>query len=318
MMQSVEQNKRETVWTIREILNWTTKRFANSGIDTPLLDAQLLLSHVLNLPKVQLYIQIDKPLNEIERKKYRDLVTKRLQGVPVAYLLQKKYWHELELFVDERVLIPRPETETMLDIVLQFLKLKNIFPTLIYDFCTGSGCLAIALARKYPNAKVIAIDISEDALKVAKINAEQNKVSNVKFLQLDLNIEENYLYLQKEFGCAEVIISNPPYVTFEEWENLDISVKNYEPKLALVSEDMGLKIGKNITNFTKKYNLLKSSEYIFTMELAHDQPEKVLEKNIKSYSSNHSPWSFPKEQYFSLCDLEDKNRFLVSLNYTEN
>ena len=90
-MQAAIQPKKEMVWTIREILNWTTKRFADSGIDTPLLDAQLLLSHVLNLTKVQLYIQIDKPLNDLERKNYRELVSKRLQGTPVAYLLQKKY-----------------------------------------------------------------------------------------------------------------------------------------------------------------------------------------------------------------------------------
>ena len=315
MKQSVEQNKKETVWTIREILNWTTKRFANSGIETPLLDAQLLLSHVLNLPKVQLYIQIDKPLNEVERKNYRDLVTKRLQGEPVAYLLQKKYWHELELYVDERVLIPRPETETLLDIVLQYLKLKNISPSLIFDFCTGSGCLAIALAKKFPNAKVIGVDISEDALNVARINAEKNNVMNAIFIQLDLNIEENFLKLKNEYGSAEVVVSNPPYVTFEEWENLDISVKNYEPKLALVSEDMGLKIGKNIANYTEKYNLLNSAEYIFAMELAHGQPEKVFEQRIQSYPNNHSIWNLPKEQYFSLGDLEDKNRFLVSLNY---
>ncbi|WGL61114.1 peptide chain release factor N(5)-glutamine methyltransferase [Pigmentibacter sp. JX0631] len=315
MKQNVEQNKKETVWTIREILNWTTKRFANSGIETPLLDAQLLLSHVLNLPKVQLYIQIDKPLNEVERKNYRDLVTKRLQGEPVAYLLQKKYWHELELFVDERVLIPRPETETLLDIVLQYLKLKNISPTVIFDFCTGSGCLAIALAKKYPNAKVIGVDISADALNVAKINAEKNNVQNTIFLQLDLNLEESFIKLKNEYGAAEVIVSNPPYVTFDEWENLDISVKNYEPKLALVSEDMGLKIGKNITNYTGKYNLLYSAEYIFAMELAHGQPEKVFEQKIQIYPNNHSIWNLPKEQYFSLGDLEDKNRFLVSLNY---
>lgn len=313
MMHAVEQPKKEIVWTIREILNWTTKRFTESGLDTPLLDAQLLLSHVLNLTKVQLYVQIDKPLNDLERKRFRELVYKRLQGAPVAYLLHQKFWHELELYVDERVLIPRPETETMLDIVLQYLKLKQISPNVIFDFCTGSGCLAIALAKKYPSARVFGVDVSSAALVVAEKNAILNNVTNVQWLNLDLNNEESYSYLQKEFGCAEVIVANPPYVTEEEWGNLDISVKNFEPKIALVSEDSGLKIGKNIYNYTQSFALLNKLEYVFAMELAENQPKKVSSQPIKNYNSSHPIWDFPNNSFFSLNDLEEKNRFLISL-----
>lgn len=315
MMQAAIQPKKEMVWTIREILNWTTKRFADSGIDTPLLDAQLLLSHVLNLTKVQLYIQIDKPLNDLERKNYRELVSKRLQGTPVAYLLQKKYWHELELFVDERVLIPRPETETLLDFTLQYLKLRNITPKLIFDFCTGSGCLAIALAKKFPQANIVGIDLSNAALEVAQKNAILNNVTNVTWLNLNANSEETYSYLKKEFGSAEVIVANPPYITYDEWENLDITVKNYEPKMALVCEDSGLKIGKSIFNFIKEYELLNQIEYVFAMELADKQPQKIVNQAINNYNLNFPIWDFPNKRYFSLNDLEDKSRFLISLNY---
>lgn len=315
MMQAAIQPKKEMVWTIREILNWTTKRFADSGIDTPLLDAQLLLSHVLNLTKVQLYIQIDKPLNDLERKNYRELVSKRLQGTPVAYLLQKKYWHELELFVDERVLIPRPETETLLDFTLQYLKLRNITPKLIFDFCTGSGCLAIALAKKFPQANIVGIDLSNAALEVAQKNAILNNVTNITWLNLNANTEETYSYLKKEFGSAEVIVANPPYITYDEWENLDITVKNYEPKMALVCEDSGLKIGKSIFNYIKEYELLNQAEYVFAMELADKQPQKIVNQAINNYNLNFPIWDFPNKSYFSLSDLEDKSRFLISLNY---
>lgn len=314
-MQAAIQPKKEMVWTIREILNWTTKRFADSGIDTPLLDAQLLLSHVLNLTKVQLYIQIDKPLNDLERKNYRELVSKRLQGTPVAYLLQKKYWHELELFVDERVLIPRPETETLLDFTLQYLKLRNITPKLIFDFCTGSGCLAIALAKKFPQANIVGIDLSNAALEVAQKNAILNNVTNITWLNLNANTEETYSYLKKEFGSAEVIVANPPYITYDEWENLDITVKNYEPKMALVCEDSGLKIGKSIFNYIKEYELLNQAEYVFAMELADKQPQKIVNQAINNYNLNFPIWDFPNKSYFSLSDLEDKSRFLISLNY---
>ncbi len=315
MMQAAIQPKKEMVWTIREILNWTTKRFADSGIDTPLLDAQLLLSHVLNLTKVQLYIQIDKPLNDLERKNYRELVSKRLQGTPVAYLLQKKYWHELELFVDERVLIPRPETETLLDFTLQYLKLRNITPKLIFDFCTGSGCLAIALAKKFPQANIVGIDLSNAALEVAQKNAILNNVTNITWLNLNANTEETYSYLKKEFGSAEVIVANPPYITYDEWENLDITVKNYEPKMALVCEDSGLKIGKSIFKYIKEYELLNQAEYVFAMELADKQPQKIVNQAINNYNLNFPIWDFPNKSYFSLSDLEDKSRFLISLNY---
>ena len=130
-MQTIGQEKKEILWTIREILNWTTKRFSESGIDTPLLDTQLLLCRVLNLTKIQLYTEIDKPLNDKERFQFRELVKKRLKGEPVAYLLNEKYWYDIKLYIDNRVLIPRPETESMLDFILQKCKLKNKYLTLI-------------------------------------------------------------------------------------------------------------------------------------------------------------------------------------------
>ncbi|MBX9837881.1 peptide chain release factor N(5)-glutamine methyltransferase [Silvanigrella sp.] len=311
-MQVIEQEKKEILWSVREILNWTTKRFSESGIETPLLDSQLLLSRVLNLSKIQLYIEIDKPLTEKERILFRELVKKRLKGEPVSYLLNEKYWHDIKLFVDNRVLIPRPETETMLDFVLQKCKLKNEKPEVIFDLCTGSGCLAIALAKKYPEAKVVGIDLSKDAIDVCIKNAELNSVSNVTWINADVTNMDLFKMLSLEYKKADIIVSNPPYVTEEEWQKLDAGVKDYEPKMALVCDDNGLKIGKNILQYITDFKLLNKNS-IFAMELAEKQPQKIDNNINKIIQINHPMWNMPINEWFALCDYEGKDRFLVRI-----
>ena len=315
-MHTSGQEKKEILWTIREVLNWTTKRFSESGIDTPLLDTQLLLCHVLNLKKIQLYTEIDKPLTGDERFKFREFVKKRLNGEPVAYLLNEKYWHDLKLYLDKRVLIPRPETESMLDFVLENYKLKNNSPEVIFDFCTGSGCLAIALAKRFPESNVIGIDISQDALEVAKKNAELNSVKNVKWINADVTDLELYQTLLSEYKAADIIVANPPYVTESEWNQLEIGVKNFEPKIALVSEDEGLKIGKNIVQNICEFQLLNLNG-IFAMEMAEKQPQKICNEVHKIIQMNHPVWNIPKNEWFALCDLEAKDRFLVRIQDRE-
>ncbi len=311
-MHASGQEKKEMLWTIREVLNWTTKRFSESGIDTPLLDTQLLLCRVLNLKKIQLYTEIDKPLTGNERFEFRELVKKRLNGEPVAYLLNEKYWHDLKLFVDKRVLIPRPETESMLDFILQNYKLKNVAPEVIFDFCTGSGCLAIAFAKKFPNSKVVGIDLSQGALDVAIKNAEINSITNITWINANVTDSELYDTLSSEYKSADIIVANPPYVTENEWHQLDVTVKNFEPKIALVSDDDGLKIGKNIFQNICEFNLLNSNG-IFSMELAEKQPQKICNEVQKTIQMNHPVWNVPKNEWFALCDFEGKGRFLVRI-----
>lgn len=316
-MQTIGQEKKEILWTIREILNWTTKRFSESGIDTPLLDTQLLLCRVLNLTKIQLYTEIDKPLNDKERFQFRELVKKRLKGEPVAYLLNEKYWYDIKLYIDNRVLIPRPETESMLDFILQKCKLKNKTPEIILDLCTGSGCLAIALAKKFPTSKVIGVDISKDAIDVCIKNADLNDVSNVTWLNADVTKKELYEMLLSEYKTADIIVSNPPYVTEEEWLQLDVGVKDFEPKIALFCDENGLKIGKKIVENISSFNLL-NEDSIFAMELAEKQPQKICPQIGKVIQMNHPIWNSPKNEWFVLCDFEGKDRFLVKICENES
>jgi release factor glutamine methyltransferase len=303
----------DAIWSIRDILNWTANYFKELDIPTPLLDAQLLLGKILQLTKIQLYMHMDRPLSFEERSQMKAFVKKRAQGEPVAYLLHQKYWHTLDLFVDSRVLIPRPETETLLDSVLGVWAACENSPKLIIDFCTGSGCLAIALAKAFPLAKVVGIDISEDALAVARENAIRNQ-AEVEFICKDLNIESSYAELQSSYGKADIIVANPPYVSTEEWQQLDHSVKDFEPKLALVSDKEGLGLALRIYKGMISAEML-SQNATFLMETGIGHPQKLMallgnSKSLQPFSASIPSWQLPRSDLFVLKDLEAKDRFL--------
>ena len=310
------------VWTVRRILNWTAKKFTELDIPTPLLDAQLLLGSVLKMTKVQIYMHFDSPLNDSERASFRNLVKRRMNGEPVAYLLNHKIWHDLDLYVDSNVLIPRPETESLLDFTISLWARCKASPTVIFDFCTGSGCLAIALAKKFPEAKVVAIDISEAALAVAARNTESNKVTNISFMQADLTLPGTFAELSEKWGSPDIVVANPPYVSEQEWQHCDISVKNFEPKIALVAEDSGKKIAREILkNFFSDRPL--KSDFCFVMELAEKQPHELCSKDLYSrhlsqlnhvYSYSFPTWELPRNEFFGLKDWEGKERFLCCIN----
>ena len=328
---SLKESGAGPVWNVREILNWTTQRFAALDIFTPLLDAQLLLGSVLGFSKVQLYIHMDKTLSATERSQMRELVKRRMSGEPVAYLLNQKYWHDLDLFVDKRVLIPRPETESLLDFVLDLWKHTQEKPTTIVDLCTGSGCLAIALAKAYPQARVFAVDISQDALDVARLNAERNNVTNVEFLLGDVTRDALYDYLRTQLGVASIVVANPPYVSDAEWQRCDITVRDFEPKVALTAADNGLAISKKIVENLWRVEML-AAQSCFAIEVGVDHPG-LLAKQVSAlsdplahkqgiaesepawnvYANSTSNWGFVRNVPFGLRDLSHKERFLCCI-----
>lgn len=303
----------DAVWNIKQILEWTTRRFKELEFATPLLDAQLLLCSVLNVNKVYLYTHSDAPVGHPERAKLKELVKRRMQGEPVAYLLEQKFWHDLDLFVDKRVLIPRPETETLFDFVLGLREQSSFRPNVIFDFCTGSGCLAIAAARSFPEATVIGIDISEEALDVARQNAARNG-AKVSFEKIDVTQADQLSSLIKNYGTPELILANPPYVTEEEWRELDIGVAKFEPKIALTAEDDGCAVAVSLLTYFKSNNLLNENS-VMAMELAHRQPLAVLERvgeNAfeKSFSYNSNLVDLKRDSFVVIKDVEQKERFL--------
>ena len=307
----------EKVWTIKDILYWLTEKFNAAKIETARLDAQILLSYALGLSKIQLYTHSDKPLTTQEREKLRALVKRRLSGEPVAYITEQKDWYNLNLFVNKNVLIPRPETESLVDFIVDEIKFNQTQAEtkIVFDFCTGSGCIALALGKLFPNYKIYAFDYSTEALTIARKNAELNTVTNVEFIELDLSQEESFTFIQKNIAkSANIICANPPYVSEEEWEQLQKNVKLFEPKSALISPNGGLFLGSFIYEQTLIKSLLEPSG-LFCMELSHNQPIQLISKHFnnfseKSYKIQAPHQDKPTNSWFTQSDLEGKKRFL--------
>jgi release factor glutamine methyltransferase len=216
------------VWTILSVLTWTEKRFRERGLISPRLDAQVLLAHVLERDRVHLYTHFDKPLAPEELAAYRGLIQRRLAGEPVAYLVGKKEFRSLELTVDARVLVPRPDTETLVDVALTLVGDTGR----VVDVGTGSGAIALALKKERPGLDVTAIDRSPDAAAVARANAERLGL-------LVTVVEGDLLEPARALAPLALIVSNPPYIPSGDVPALAAEVQK-EPLLALDGGPDGL------------------------------------------------------------------------------
>jgi release factor glutamine methyltransferase len=206
-------------------MEWTEKHFQQKGIESPRLEAQLLLAHALDCRKTELYTRWDEVISEERRSRFRDLIRRRLEGCPVQYLLGYREFFLLQLEVTPAVLIPRPETELLVTETLNHLKSREA--PRVLDVGTGSGCIAIAIAHRHMSARITATDISAEALEVARRNAARhNLAERIRFIQGDLLDP-----LGNE--SFDVIVSNPPYVSGAEYATLAPHVRNFEPRLAL-------------------------------------------------------------------------------------
>jgi release factor glutamine methyltransferase len=216
----------EQPWTIGRLLDWTMKFLGQKGAESPRLDTEVLLAHALGCKRIDLYARHAEEAPEQARQKFRELVRQRVEGCPVAYLVGRKEFFSLEFEVNRAVLIPRPDTECVVDECLRLA--KGVQEPLILDVGTGSGCLAVAVARHHKTARVTAVDISPEALAVASSNANKNRVAErVRFLQGDLF---GPLTSGERF---DFILSNPPYIPHDDLAKLPAGVRDYEPHLAL-------------------------------------------------------------------------------------
>jgi release factor glutamine methyltransferase len=223
-------------WTTRRLLQWTTDHFARRGVDSPRVAAEMLLAHVLGAPRLKLYLDPDRPATDLERAAFRDLVERAAKHEPVDYLVGQAPFFSMMLKVTPQVLIPRPSTETLVEHILQHARRTPGFTgPAIADIATGSGAIAIALAAHLKTARVTATDVSDGALALARANAAALKVADrIDFLQGDL--------LEPLHGKRfHYLVSNPPYISDEEWTHVAPNVKDYEPTLALRGGVDGLK-----------------------------------------------------------------------------
>jgi release factor glutamine methyltransferase len=233
------------IWTVRRLLEWTTGFFTRKAVDSPRLSAELLLAHVLNYPRIKLYTDYERPLADRELSTFRALVQRGADQEPIAYLTGKAHFFNLEFEVTRDVLIPRPDTETLVENVLQLTRNTTGFEApRVLDLCTGSGCIAAAIAHHLKSATVYATDLSPQAAAVARKNIERlGLAQRVTVAAGDLC---EPLSASIDVAPFHLIVSNPPYIPTGEIEDLDRSVRDYEPRLALDGGIDGLMLHRRI------------------------------------------------------------------------
>lgn len=224
-------------WTIKDVLEWTTRYFADKGIQEPRLEAEILLASVLEEDRVYLYAHYDIPLNQEERDGYKKLIARRINREPVAYITGSREFMSLNFKVSRDVLIPRPETELLVETALELAAHTRI--NRICDVGTGSGAIAVSIGHYLSGPDIYATDISEAALAIARVNADLHRV-RITFCRGDLL---NHLPNELQF---DLITANLPYVAVEKYNRLEPEVKDYEPALALVAAGDGLDLYRRL------------------------------------------------------------------------
>jgi release factor glutamine methyltransferase len=256
--------------TILETLKVATEYLEKHKIENPRLNAELLLAEILKCKRLELYTNFDKPLKEDELEKFREYLRRRSRGEPLQYITGKVNFFGYEFIVTPDVLIPRPETELLVEEVIQ--SFDNNLPLKILDICSGSGNIGIVLAKFFKNSIVHCIDVSDKAIEVGKLNSQQLKTENVVFQKLDIL---NDVPLEKDF---DVIVSNPPYISVKKKESLQDEVKLYEPHIALFVDEE-LKFYRRILKIAKE--ILKLDGKIF-FEIDHHIADDVYELMLQN------------------------------------
>ena len=257
--------------TIKELIIRYSKELELIS-STPRLDVEILLQKVLDVDRLYILLNLEKTLSGDEEILFNKFINERLNNRPIAYIVENREFMGLDFYVKEGVLIPRPDTEILVEEVIELGKNKG--PINILDIGTGSGAITISLAKYLDNAKVTSVDISDIALEIAKRNAISNDVDNkINFIKSDLftNIDKNMKF--------DIIVSNPPYIKRDVIETLDKQVKDFEPYNALEGGIDGLDFYRTITSQAKDY--LKKGG-ILAYEVGHDQSEdvsKLMEKD---------------------------------------
>jgi release factor glutamine methyltransferase len=223
----------EKLWDVVSLLKTSADHFKQKGIDDARLNVELLLSHILALKRFDLYLNFDRPVSPRELEQFRGLVRRRLGGEPLQYIIGYEEFFGLRFKVDKRVLIPRPETELLVESVIDELG-KPAEPMSILDVGTGSGCIAVALAKTLQSASITAVDVSEEALELAQENAALNGVSEkIRFLQADALSPDFAALFSAPSKPFDALVSNPPYIPISEKNSLQKEVRDHEPERAL-------------------------------------------------------------------------------------
>jgi len=265
--QGIAQNQ---PWTILKLLDWAASYFQSHHIDSPKATAEILLAHALDLKRIDLYLQYDRPLNKAELAAFKKLVLRRTKREPVAYIVGEKEFWSLLLLVSKAVLIPRPDTERLVEIARDFLsREKHNRPLRILDLGTGSGAIVLSLAAEHKEHHFFAGDISPAATVLAKQNAYKNNLDNIHFFAGD------WLgALRPTEKPFDMIVSNPPYIPSDDIHNLQPEISRYEPLTALDAGPDGLVCLRHLIEHAWLY--LRPGGHLI-LEMGYDQKDQVAQ-----------------------------------------
>lgn len=272
-----------------QILKKTEQFFNQKGVPEARLDAEYIIAHGLGMKRMELYLNFDRPLSENELATLRPLLSRRANREPLQHILEETPWRNLNLKTDSRALIPRPETEEIIDLAKLYFKSNENKAIEVLDIGTGSGAIALAVAQEMPHSKVLAVDISPVALELATENAKLNSIQNIEFTKSDLfqNVENTF----------DLIISNPPYIRSSVMLELEQEVKKFDPSNALDGGEDGLDFYRAICAEANSY--LNESGYLI-FEIGYDQSE-----DLRSLENENL------EYLETVKDLCENDRFVV-------
>ncbi|MBT7422946.1 MAG: peptide chain release factor N(5)-glutamine methyltransferase [Candidatus Marinimicrobia bacterium] len=280
----VSTNGIKKTWRIIEIIKWGEEYFELKGFENPKQEIEWLLCDLLQLKRIDLYLKFEDIINKSKLKKLKNWIKRRIEREPLQYITGKVEFYGLKFISTPQALIPRPETERLVDITLN--SLKKIPEPKILEIGTGSGCVSIAVSNKKPRANILSLDISKNALELAEINAKSNNCKNINFLEMDFLNEI-------PDGRFDILISNPPYIPQKEIENIMPEVKDYEPRIALTDFEEGLNFYYRIAKVGR--TLIPNGIIILEVGLGN-HPQKVFSlfkeagfdqlELIKDYNNN--------------------------------
>lgn len=254
-------------WTIARVSAWVAKDLSARGFPSPRLEAELLVAHALKLRRLDLYLRHDQPLRDAELADVRGLVARRRRHEPLAYLTGERDFYGRSFVVDRRVLIPRPETEHVVDAVIDFVRARGAAEGRMLDLCTGSGCIAVTCALELKSLTVDAVDLSPDALAVARANVAKHAVGE------RVTLHQGDLYAPLPAARYDVIASNPPYIPRGEIADLMPDVAQHEPHLALDGGEDGFSVLRPLLEGALDRLVPQG---LLVVELGHDQGERAV------------------------------------------
>ncbi len=252
-------------WRIIDLINWGEDYFNKNGFESPKREIEWLLCDLLSYKRVDLYINFEQVVSGLKLAELKKWIKKRLTRMPLQYITGNTEFYGNKFFINENVLIPRQETERLVDLSLQ--SIIKINQPRILEVGTGSGCISISIALKREDAQILSVDISEKALSKAKENADYHKTLNVKFSKVDILNEI-------PDGKYDILISNPPYISYVEMQNIMSEVKDFEPELALTDFEDGLSFYSRLIKIGP--DIVKKGGFMLLEVGLNQHPEKVF------------------------------------------